>query len=159
SWATARDPRGRPADAARAAFVRRAHMRIARLSLIAWGPFRNTTLDFSDPGARMHVVFGRNEAGKSTTLRAISGLLYGIPRTTADAHTHRMPELRIGARLADRDGKTIDVVRRKGNTSTLLDARGEPIDESVLTRILGGVSEELFASAFGLDHDSLRHGA
>jgi uncharacterized protein YhaN len=134
-------------------------MKIVRLSLIAWGPFRNTTLDFSDPGARVHVVYGRNEAGKSTTLRAIAGLLYGIPRATPDAHTHRMPDLRIGARLASRDGKTIDVVRRKGNTNTLLDARGEPIDEAVLARMMGGVGEELFASAFGLDHDSLRRGA
>ena len=48
-------------------------MRIAKLDLLAYGPFRGLELDLSAPG--VHVVFGRNEAGKSTTLRAISGLV------------------------------------------------------------------------------------
>ncbi len=132
-------------------------MRIASLELLAYGPFRNLTLDLEPAG--LHVVFGRNEAGKSTTLRAITGLLYGIERSTPDAHVHKPADLRIGGVLVSADGKRLHVVRRKGNANTLLDDRGQPIPEEVMTRLLRGISEETFRHAFGLDHDALRRGA
>jgi uncharacterized protein YhaN len=136
-------------------------MRIAQLQLIAYGPFRGLELDLSAPG--IHVVFGRNEAGKSTTLRAITGLLYGIDTRTLDAHVHKPAELRIGGTLIGDDGARVRVVRRKGvskgGANTLLDERGQAIDEAVLQRLLRGVSEETFRHAFGLDHDTLQLGA
>jgi uncharacterized protein YhaN len=136
-------------------------MRIAQLQLIAYGPFRGLELDLSAPG--IHVVFGRNEAGKSTTLRAITGLLYGIDTRTLDAHVHKPAELRIGGTLVGDDGARVRVVRRKGvskgGANTLLDERGQAIDEAVLQRLLRGVSEETFRHAFGLDHDTLQLGA
>src|SRR5215831_12509872 len=103
-------------------------MRFLALSLAAWGPFSGKALDLSAPG--VHVVYGKNEAGKSTSLRAIRGLLYGIPKNTPDAHTHAMKDLRVGATLEASDGARLEIVRRKGNVNTLLDARGEPIDEA-----------------------------
>ena len=136
-------------------------MRIARLQLIAYGPFRGLDLDLSAPG--MHVVFGRNEAGKSTTLRAISGLLYGIDTRTPDAHVHKPGELRIGGTLVGDDGSQVRVVRRKGvskgGPNTLLDERGGALDEATVQKLLRGVSEETFRHAFGLDHDMLQLGA
>jgi len=132
-------------------------MRIAQLSLLAYGPFRDLDLDLSAPG--LHVVFGRNEAGKSTTLRAITGLLYGIDARTRDAHVHKPADLRIGGTLIGADGARVRIVRRKGNTNTLLDDKGQPIDDAVLLRLLRGVSEETWKSAFGLDHETLARGA
>ena len=136
-------------------------MRIAQLQLIAYGPFRGLELDLSSPG--LHVVFGRNEAGKSTTLRAITGLLYGIDTRTPDAHVHKPGELRIGGTLVGDDGTQVRVVRRKGvskgGPNTLLDERGGALDEAVVQKLLRGVSEETFHHAFGLDHDTLQHGA
>ncbi len=136
-------------------------MRIAQLQLIAYGPFRGLDLDLSAPG--IHVVFGRNEAGKSTTLRAITGLLYGIDTRTLDAHVHKPNELRIGGTLVGDDGARVRVVRRKGvskgGANTLLDDRGQAIDDAVLQKLLHGVSEETFRHAFGLDHHTLKAGA
>jgi uncharacterized protein YhaN len=136
-------------------------MRIAQLQLIAYGPFRGLDLDLSAPG--IHVVFGRNEAGKSTTLRAIAGLLYGIDTRTLDAHVHKPAELRIGGTLLGDDGARVRVVRRKGvskgGANTLLDERGQALDEAVVQKLLRGVSEETFRHAFGLDHDTLQLGA
>ena len=136
-------------------------MRLAQLQLIAYGPFRGLDIDLSAPG--IHVVFGRNEAGKSTTLRAITGLLYGIDTRTLDAHVHKPAELRIGGTLLGDDGARVRVVRRKGiskgGANTLLDERGQAIDEAVLQKLLHGVSEETFRHAFGLDHDTLQLGA
>ncbi|MBX3188087.1 MAG: AAA family ATPase [Labilithrix sp.] len=132
-------------------------MRISALELIAYGPFRGLTLDLSAPG--VHLVFGRNEAGKSTTLRAIRGLLYGIDVRTGDAHVHKMGDLRIGGTLVGGDGASVRVVRRKGARSTLLDENEKAIDDAVVQRLLRGVSEETFVHAFGLDHETLQAGA
>lgn len=132
-------------------------MRLSNLELRAYGPFRNVSLDFSLPG--LHVVLGRNEAGKSTTLRAITGLLYGIDAKTRDAHVHKFGDLRIGGVLEGASGQRIRVVRRKGNANTLLDEHDRVLDESVMRRLLGGVSKETFALAFGLDHEALEAGA
>lgn len=132
-------------------------MRLMKLELLAYGHFRGLTLDFSSPG--IHVVIGRNEAGKSTTLRAITGLFYGIDRYTADAFLHPMKELRIGGVIEGSNGERVRVIRRKGAVNTLLDAQGQPIDETVMKRLLNGVSEETFRNAFGLDHDALEAGA
>ncbi len=137
-------------------------MRICELDLIAWGPFAGVRLGFDrggDPGG-LHVIYGPNEAGKTTTLRAVRALLHGVPVRTVDAHRHRMPKLRIGARLRNAAGAEIEIRRRKGKKQTLLDADERPIPEATLRdRFLGGVSAELFASMFGIDHDALRRGA
>lgn len=132
-------------------------MRLSKLDLIAYGHFRGVSLDFSRPG--IHVVLGRNEAGKSTTLRAITGLLYGIEPKTLDAHAMKFADLRIGGVLERAGGERLRVVRRKGNTNTLLDEREQVLDERILEAMLGGVSKETFVHAFGLDHDTLEAGA
>ena len=54
-------------------------MKIAHLYLKAYGAFSGRRLDFDNgDGANFHVIYGPNEAGKSTTLRALTGLLFGI---------------------------------------------------------------------------------
>jgi uncharacterized protein YhaN len=133
-------------------------VRIAELTLTAFGPFSGTVLDFSTPKRAVHLVYGPNEAGKSTALRAITGLLFGIPVGSRDDHLHRKADLRVGARLESAE-TSLSVVRRKGQKGTLLDPSGAPIDETPLRRMLGGMSEELFRVMFGLDHDALRRGA
>ena len=119
-------------------------------------PVHQHRAGFSSPG--IHVVLGKNEAGKSTALRAITGLLYGIPKNTADAHTHKMPDLRVGGALLAKTGAALEFVRRKGKDNTLLDPKGQPLDEAVLASVLGGISQEQFITMFGLDHESLRRG-
>jgi len=131
-------------------------VKLLGLHLLAYGPFTNVELDLVPEG--VHVVYGKNEAGKSTALRAITGLLYGIAKNTPDAHVHKMPDLRVGGRFRGPDGGSVYLVRRKGKDNTLLDREGQPVDEAVLARLIGGVSEEQFLTMFGLDHESLRRG-
>lgn len=132
-------------------------MRLVRLDLLAYGPFQGASLDLARPG--LHVVFGRNEAGKSTTLRAVTGLFYGIDRNTKDAHVHEPRDLRIGGVLERGDGTRLHVVRRKGNAQTLLDGEGAALPDDALRPFLRAVTEDTFRHAFGLDHESLRRGA
>ncbi|HTN83554.1 MAG TPA: AAA family ATPase [Sorangium sp.] len=134
-------------------------MKILELHLLAFGPFTDLRLDFSSPSAGLHVIYGPNEAGKSTALRAIRGLLYGIPHITPDAHVHHNTDLRVGGRLAGRGDVALALVRRKGRVKTLRDADDNPLDDAALAPVLGGVTEELFRTSFGLDHDTLRQGA
>ncbi len=55
-------------------------MRIDRLDLIAYGPFSDKSLDLSDGAAGLHLIYGDNEAGKSTSLRALIAWLFGFRR-------------------------------------------------------------------------------
>ncbi len=134
-------------------------MRIERLDLKAFGGFTDRQLDLSAGPHRFHLIVGPNESGKSTTLRAITALLYGFDHQTDDAYIHAPGNLRVGACLVDDDGERVEVVRRKGTKRTLLEPDDKTeVPESVLAAMLGGVSKESFMTRFGLSHDELVRG-
>lgn len=131
-------------------------MKLLRLDLLAYGPFTRQSLDFGDGGPNLHIIYGPNEAGKSTTLRAIAGLFYGIETQTGDAHRHAMADLRIGATLKHSSGEERLLVRKKGRGGTLLDAKGNAVDESTLRAWMSIPERKHFEQMFGLSHDQLR---
>ena len=63
-------------------------MRLTRLDLERYGPFAGTVLDFR-PDAALHIVYGRNEAGKSSALAAITDLFYGFELRSPANFRHR----------------------------------------------------------------------
>ena len=133
-------------------------MKLNKLNLIRFGPYTDFPIDLESGDKKFHMIYGPNEAGKSTALRAISGLLYGIEETTTDDHLHGKADLRIGAVISDGEDD-IEIIRRKGRKNTLLDKDEKPIEESLLTsKYLNGVSRELFTSMFGLNHEELVQG-
>jgi uncharacterized protein YhaN len=134
-------------------------MKIVRLELAAFGSLRGVTLDLSRAEPCLQIVYGSNEAGKSTALRAISGLFYGIPETTPDVHSIKGPELRVGALLCDARGRELHVVRRKGRKQTLRSHAGEPLDGAEASWLTAGVAESTFRSLFGLSFATLQAGA
>ncbi|WP_279599077.1 YhaN family protein [Methylobacterium sp. J-076] len=132
-------------------------MRLLSLHLERYGAFTDRTLAFR-PDARLHVVLGANEAGKSTALSAVTDLLFGFGKTTAYAFQHEMPLLRIGAEIASADGRRLAFRRRKGNARTLIDADEAPLPDDALAPFLGGLVRPVFCRAFGLDAEALRRG-
>jgi uncharacterized protein YhaN len=132
-------------------------MRLIRLALERYGAFTDRTVTFR-PDARLHVVLGANEAGKSTALAAVTDLLFGFEKTTRYAFLHDMPLLRLGAEVEAADGRRLAFRRRKGNTRTLIDAAEAPLPDDALAPFLGGISRPVFCRAFGLDAGSLRAG-
>ncbi|MCB1823419.1 MAG: AAA family ATPase [Candidatus Competibacteraceae bacterium] len=140
-------------------------MKIEHLYLKAFGAFSERRLDFTG-GPDFHVIYGPNEAGKSTTLDALIGLLFGIEERTPYNFIHANPHLRIGAALATADAGRLAVMRRKGRKQTLFaldEGSGEewtdqPLAEDVLTRLLGGLDEALYRALFGLNLDGLTRG-
>ncbi len=132
-------------------------MRIDRLDLIAYGPFSDKSLTLSDGASGLHLIYGDNEAGKSTSLRALIAWLFGIPMRTHDNYLHKNPQLRIGGKLRLSGGEEIEFVRRKGKKGTLLEPGTDAIlDDSVLSPFLPvGIDENLFTKLYGIDHDGL----
>ncbi len=134
-------------------------MRIERLDLLAYGPFTNASLEFAHQQAGLHLIYGPNEAGKSSSLRAITDLVFGFQSRTNDDFLHPYSKLRVGAKLALHDGRTLTVVRRKAAKNTLRDDRDDAaVDEGRLQDQLGSVDRDLFRHMFGIDHQSLRAG-
>ena len=132
-------------------------MRIDRLDLIAYGEFVEKSLDLSGGTMGLHIIYGDNEAGKSTSLRALSGLLFGIPARTTDNYLHRNQQLRVGAKLRLRNGSTLEFIRRKGNKNTVLDAcSGSVMEEGILAQFLpAGIDGVLFEKLYGINHSRL----
>ena len=133
-------------------------MRLLRLDLDRYGPFTGRTLSFP-PEARLHVVHGPNEAGKSCALAAVTDLLFGIERQTRYDFLHEGKDLRIGAEIVGRDGSRLTFRRRKGNKNTLLGPDDSPIADDALLPYLGGLTRDVFCRAFGLNAETLRRGA
>ena len=133
-------------------------MKLQRLHLKAFGAFTDRSLDLSGGKEGLHLIHGPNEAGKSTTLRAITQLLYGIETRTADDFLHRMAELRVGATLAN-EKQSLTLYRRKGNKATLLaEDEKTALPDDALAPYLGGVDVDAFRNLFGLTHDQLVQG-
>ena len=83
-------------------------MKILHLSFGAFGPFTGAHIDLAQGQSGLHLIYGPNEAGKSSSLRAITHLLFGFPSSTDDDFIHPYGKLRVGGRLQHSDGSTLD---------------------------------------------------
>jgi uncharacterized protein YhaN len=134
-------------------------VKIAELQLIAFGPFTDCQLDLSAGSHGLHILYGPNEAGKSSSLRAITHFLYGFPSSTPDDFQHPYKSLRVGARLEHSDGTQLTSVRRKAQKLSLRCGQDqEPVADDALLRFMGDVDQEFFQSMFGINHHRLREG-
>jgi uncharacterized protein YhaN len=134
-------------------------MRFQRLEIPAFGPFMNLDLQFRDQLRDLQVIYGANEAGKSSLLRAIRDLLFGIPAQSVDNFLHEYADLRIKGEIRNRAGAQLIFQRRKGNRNTLLDAEGKQLPDTALLPFLGSVDQAYFSTMFGLGARELREGA
>ena len=131
-------------------------MRIERLDLAAFGHFTDHTLELGGAGADgvdLHLVYGPNEAGKSTMLAAIGELLYGMPHRSAWAFRHDNAVLEIGARLEDGDG-AFEVRRHKNR---LVDGDGRALEADAIDTHRLGLDE--YRARFSLDEKTLEKGS
>lgn len=134
-------------------------MRLHRLDLMRYGFFTDATCEFPSAETDFHIVFGPNEAGKSTALSAIEDLLFGIPMHSPHNFLHDYSSMRIGAVL-EKDGERFDFVRRKGRKDTILDRDDLALQggEQRLAASLAGADRPFFERMFSLDGDRLKTG-
>ncbi len=135
-------------------------MRIRQLDVVAFGALTDRSLIFR-PDAKLHLVYGPNEAGKSTVLAAIGDLLFGFPQRKGFDFLHDAATLRLGATLSNADGTSLSFRRRRGTKNTLLAADGSetPLNDDALAPFLGTLTRDMFERSFGLDSHRLRSGA
>lgn len=141
-------------------------MKLLKLLLQAYGPFTGKVVDFSTGPANLHLIYGPNEAGKSSALRAMLDLRFGIPVRSPDDFLHAAGDLRIGGIFATANGEPIGFVRRKGKGATLarLNVLTELPDQSLVIEpghergLTGGLERAEFEAMFGLTHARLREG-
>ena len=140
-------------------------MKLIQLNLRAYGPFTNKTIDFGDAAgsapknAGLHLLLGANEAGKSTALRGLGAVLFGMS-DMRDAHLHPKDMLRVALKIRTSEGELLHVERRKGKgAKSLLFVETEkavPVED--WARILPVDNAELFEQMFGLNYERLLAG-
>jgi uncharacterized protein YhaN len=134
-------------------------MKILTLKLDAFGPFTDYALDLDAGQQGLQMIYGANEAGKTSALRAIRQLFYGIPTQSPDNFIHEYRAMRLGATLERGDGTRLQLVRFKRTRNPLCREDAQtPLDPSQLEQFLGGVDQDLFSTLFGIDHHTLVKG-
>lgn len=135
-------------------------MRLRRLDLTRYGKFTDKAIDFGEKpvsGPDLHVVFGLNEAGKSTALSAYLDLLFGIEERSRYNFLHDYSSMRIGG-LLEFEAQTLAVSRTKNRSNSLHDAEGRPLSEIAISAQLAGLSRDAYSSMFSLDDETLEAG-
>jgi len=135
-------------------------MRLRRLDLIRYGKFTDRTIDFGPKpasGPDLHIVFGLNEAGKSTALSGYLDLLFGIEERSRYNFLHEYGAMRIGGVL-ELAGSEQMFSRTKQRNNSLLNEDGQPLSEVAITAHLAGLSRDAYETMFSLNDETLEAG-
>ena len=138
-------------------------MKFERIELERFGHFESLALDLRGPSGLV-VIHGPNEAGKTTLLRAIHGLLFGIDERSPYGFRFPYQAMAIHATLQDSAGQRLELVRRKKRKDALLgnlrtDIGEVALDEPRFTRYFGSTTPDLYRAVFGFTHTDLQQGA
>ena len=134
-------------------------MRLRRLDFVRYGRFTDHSFELPAGASDLHILFGPNEAGKSTALSGIEDMLFGVPVHSPYNFLHDYSSMRIGG-VVENDQASLEVVRRKGTRDTLLDSGDAPFPggEAALRPYLAGADRPFFERMFSLDHVRLEKG-
>lgn len=135
-------------------------MRIRQLNLVRYGHFTDFTLDFGERQTNspdFHIIFGENEAGKSTAFNAYLDLLFGIEERSRFNFLHDYSALRVGATL-EIANRSIPMTRIKRRDASLLGADDQQMDKEILASALHGLSRDVYQTLFSLDDETLERG-
>ncbi|NBY03250.1 MAG: hypothetical protein EBQ87_14920 [Planctomycetes bacterium] len=133
-------------------------MKFAEIKFKMIGPFKNATLDFSQGNPGLHIVYGSNEAGKSSALKYIEWFLFGIPQQNDENFKYHFKDFLIESTLLDSNGNTHLLKRKKTpRERTFVDAKNNDATP-LLDAMLGGMVRENFSMQFGISHAQLRSG-
>ncbi len=135
-------------------------MRLRRLDLTRFGHFTNFSLDFgpSEEGKPdLHIIFGPNEAGKTTSFDGYLDLLFGIPARSKYNFLHDYENMRVGAVL-EIEGAPTELVRIKRNKNDLITPSGDLVIPAQLLHALDGIDRDQYQAMFSLDDETIEAG-
>ena len=135
-------------------------MKLTKLHINGFGRFGQEIVGLFDPG--ITVVYGPNEAGKSTLLEFIRTVLFGFPRQARDKHYPPLSGARHGGLIefCDDGGETWSLTRFtgvKGGPFTLRQGAGaSSSDEGTLRRLTAHATQDLFRNIYAFTLDELQ---
>jgi len=134
-------------------------MRFERIHLTRYGHFTDYSIDLGTHASDgdFHIIYGPNEAGKSTLRDACIDFLYGIPARTKYGFMHDYSVMMVGARITAA-GTCYEAKRTKGRKNTLMGAGDTPLSETTLKAILGGITRDGYEHMYAINDDSLDAG-
>lgn len=135
-------------------------MRLSALDLVRYGKFTDRRLDFGDsvPGTPdLHIVYGPNEAGKSTLFSAFLDLLFGIEHSSPYGFLHPYQTMRVGGTL-EAAGRSDRVFRIKRKTNSLVGPDEQPLPDNLFSGALGAIDRATYQMMFSLDDESIENG-
>lgn len=140
-------------------------MKIQQIHINRFGHFHESDLVFAGDG--LQVIYGPNEAGKTTLLEFLRGLLFDFPARTPYDFGGSGDAIAGSATMRMKDGRIAELRRRKGLKDKLhlsLNGPSAPIEEAAWLRLLDGADRDLFRSVFAfgigdlsLGEESLKH--
>lgn len=131
-------------------------MRIKQLKLVRYGHFADERIDLpsASPTVDLHIIYGDNEAGKSTTFAALLDFLFGIPLKSRYTFRYERKDLRIEAHISD-DHNDQHLIRTGRG---LIDTQGNTLDPLALSQSLSGLDRASYGAMFSMDEESLKEG-
>ncbi len=134
-------------------------MRLRKLSLDRFGHFTNQHIDFGSATDTpdFHIIYGSNEAGKTTTMEAALRLLYAFPLREPYDFKHQRKNLQVSGQL-EIDGQLHHFTRLSKRNSSLLDEQGVALPETAIASHLAGLSVEDYRKLLCLDDDTIERG-
>ena len=137
-------------------------MRLNRLDLTRYGRFQDAQIVLPAPpagAADVTVVYGPNEAGKSTAFHAYLELLFGMkPRDHPYEFRFKRSDLLVGAALDIPHHGPVTLQRNSKRTQSLLDDQGRPVADTFLSAALHGLDRDNYVERFSLNDEGLRKG-
>lgn len=134
-------------------------MKVTELHIENYGVFGNLRLALEGPGP--HVIFGPNEAGKSTLLQLLREGLFGFASRSHPYAFDHAGRMAVNIRACLRDGRPISFRREKRNKSPVtgqFEDTGETINAERLLELLEHANSELYTHVFGFSLEELMQG-
>ena len=136
-------------------------IRIEQLDLAFFGHFTNKQFNFgkrTDSKPDFHIVYGSNEAGKTTFMESYLRLLYGFqPRNEPYAFRHGRTNLHVSG-ILQMDKEVREFHRKAAGRNSLLDEHGNVLPEAALQAHLGGLAEDDYRKLLCIDDKSIEDG-
>jgi uncharacterized protein YhaN len=139
-------------------------VKLKQFHINQFGHFSDCPVTLTTDG--LQLIYGPNEAGKTTLLQFLRGWLFDFPSRTPYDFKAGTEIAGVGT-LVLSDGRTVELRRRKGTknkVSVKIDGQDAGLDEVGFQRLIGHANRSLFESifAFGLDQlsqgeESLKH--
>ena len=134
-------------------------MRLHKLSLDRFGHFTDKQIDLgkATDNPDFHIIYGPNEAGKTTTMEAALRLFYGFPARESYDFKHQRKNLQVSG-LLEIDGELHHFTRLPKRSGSLCDTAGIALPETALATHLAGLSLDDYRKLLCLDDETIERG-